>query len=198
MEHHDGFWWPDRSRVEIRELVMDTTDDAQAAVDLTPHRGVVIQAGANVGCWPKWLSKRFSQVYTFEPEANNFAALEKNVVESNIQMFHAALGERAGVTGLRISPKNIGAHRMEGPGKIPVMTIDQLYLKADAIILDVEGFEFPVLRGGVRTISRHHPTIMVEDRGLGRKRERLADIARWLEPMGYKERARVNYDVIFR
>ena len=200
MQHIEGFWWPDGSREEIRRLILDTVVDAQSAIDYVKKRGVCVQAGGNVGCWPKWLSYQFDTVHTFEPEEANWTCLQLNVSESNVHRYKAALGERQGKMGLRLSPKNIGAHRLEGAGDVKVMTIDSLALAAcDALFLDVEGYELPVLRGSTRTLAKHHPVVMVEDRGLGVKTKNggIGDIARFLSGWGYKERARVHFDVVF-
>jgi len=200
VQYIEGFWWPEGSREEIRRLILDTVHDAQAAIDYVKGRHVCVQAGANVGCWPKWLSYQFDRVWTFEPEQDNWECLLRNVLETNVYKYHAGLGATRGKMGLRLSSKNIGAHRLEGEGKIKVMTVDNLGLdRCNALLLDVEGYELPVLKGSTHTLARHHPVVMVEDRGLGRKTKNggIEDIARFLWPWGYREKRRVNYDVVF-
>jgi FkbM family methyltransferase len=198
MENHLGFWWPAGSRDEIRHLVADHAPDAQVAVDFTKQQRVVVQAGGNVGCWPKWLAARFAEVHTFEPEVNNFTALVRNVPETNVIKHFAALGDHHGRVGLRLSPKNLGAHRVEGEGNVPMMMVDDLKLTVcDLLILDIEGHELPALRGAAKTLARCGPVVMVEDRALGRKDERIDAITRWLAVRGYRQVARVHWDVVF-
>jgi FkbM family methyltransferase len=200
VEYREGFWWPRGSREEIRRLIIDTVTDAQAGIDYVRERGVCVQAGGNVGCWPKWLSYQFDEVHTFEPEDANWACLSLNVDEANVHRYKAALGERRGKMGLRLSPKNIGAHRLEGAGEVKVTTIDTLGLsRCNALFLDVEGYELPVLKGSTHTLAKHHPVVMVEDRGLGTKTKNggIDEIAVFLREWRYRERRRVGYDVVF-
>lgn len=205
-----GLWWPvSAGKVEeIRHLILDTAGDMQAAVNLCPFEGLAIQAGGNVGAWPLWLAERFRFVITCEPEPTNFRALDRNLSEAgvtNVDAIAVALGPAPGSTGLRLSPKNIGAHRVEGDGEIRMTTIDVLvgqhrgYGAPDLIALDVEGFELPALRGAHATLDAYRPVVMVEDRRLGIKTGNgsIEEIAAYLGGFGYTERARVNYDVIF-
>jgi hypothetical protein len=65
----------------------------------------------------------------------------------------------------------------------------------DFIQLDIEGFELRALKGAAETITRSHPVIMVEQKGLG---ERIGDtdteVVAWLERMGYCARGVINND----
>lgn len=200
LEHSNGFYWPKGTRQEIKDLIYLTVADMQSAVDLTRAKRVAVQAGGNVGCWPKWLAERFDDVVTFEPELNNFEALQANVHETNVYKYQVALGEKRGLVGMRLSSKNIGAHRVEGFGDIPMITLDSLTLgHCDLLVLDVEGYEFPVLRGGLNMIKRCSPVIMLEDRGLSKKtgNGKFSEIVNWLRALGYEEKARLQYDAIF-
>jgi FkbM family methyltransferase len=200
VQYKEGFWWPDTTREEIRRLILDTVTDAMYAIDYVKERKCCVQAGGNVGCWPKWLSYQFEEVWTFEPDEENWACLVCNVLETNVHKYKAGLGAKRGKMGMRLSPKNIGAHRLEGTGTVKVMTIDNLRLKAcNALFLDVEGYELPVLKGSTHTLGRHHPVVMVEDRGLGAKTKNggIKEIGQFLSGWGYEEVARIHYDVVF-
>lgn len=200
LEHSNGFYWPKGTRQEIKDLIYATVTDMQPAVDLTRAKRIAVQAGGNVGCWPKWLAERFDDVVTFEPEPNNYEALRANVTEPNAYKYQVALGETKGFVGMRLSPKNIGAHRIEGSGNIPMITLDSLTLAhCDLLVLDVEGYEFPVLRGGFNLLKRCSPVIMLEDRGLSKKtgNGKFSEIINWLHALGYEEKVRLQYDAIF-
>lgn len=201
-EEDRGYLWPANTRAEVKDLIAGTVDDLNEAVELVRKRRVVVQAGGNVGCWPRWLASRFETVYTFEPDFRNFAALARNVTSPHVYKFQAALGDRHGGVGLRQSPKNIGAHAVRGDGTVPMLRIDDLALTCcDLIVLDIEGYEFPALRGAERTIRAGSPVIMIEDRGLGDKGwggGSFASTSQWLGSLGYAETKRVHYDVIFQ
>ena len=59
---------------------------------LVPGRDVAVQAGGNLGLWPKRLAQEFRRVITFEPDPDNFAMLRHNAPERNIEAYQAALG----------------------------------------------------------------------------------------------------------
>jgi FkbM family methyltransferase len=168
----------------------------------TPGRGVVVQAGGNVGILANSLSQHFGHVYTFEPDEDNFTCLDHNVVARNVTKRRAALGAstECGVS-LEKLPANCGSHNVNGVGNIPVATIDGLDLGAcDLIVLDVEGYELFALRGAERTIDKYRPTVILEDKGLS-KRYGIAqgDAPGWLmEKFGYRVVKSTSRDVILR
>jgi FkbM family methyltransferase len=199
LEPADGFLWP-RGGEKYRSRYIRHAPDMEVALRYAPGRQVVVQAGGNVGVWPKWLAARFARVYTCEPEPLNFAALCRNVPELNVYKLNAALGCERGPIALDIHEGNIGAHTVEGAGAIPSLRIDDLGLDVcDAIILDIEGFEYPALLGAYETLIEHKPVIMLENRGHGEKigQGSFADITALLTGYGYREVERVAKDVVF-
>ena len=142
-----------------------------ALLQMTSGRSVAVQAGGNVGVMPSLLSRHFGKVVTFEPDAENFACLERNAPADNVTRLNAALGSEAGRAALTRKPDNCGGHYINGGGDaVAVETIDALNLEAcDLIALDVEGMELDALKGAARTIERFRPTIMIEDNGLSER-----------------------------
>lgn len=194
----DGDWWPEGD-TKCRPAVMGTFTDADYAIALCNGREVAVQAGGNCGMWPRYLAKKFSTVYTFEPDITNFLCLNLNVPESNVIRLQAALGDKPRGISMIHTPDNIGAHRVGSKGNIPVMKIDDMRLPAcDLIQLDVEGYEVHALRGAVHTIDNFKPVIMLEDKGHHRKYG-LADKAlnELLETLGYVFHSKINRDVIW-
>lgn len=125
---------------------------------------VVVQAGGNGGLMVQPFAEKFKDVYTFEPDPLNFYCLTLNVTGANVHKFQACLGnERAMVSLNTMYANDNGAFFIEGKGKVPVLRIDDLGLdECDLIQLDIEGFEYQALLGGLETIKKYKPVIAVE------------------------------------
>jgi FkbM family methyltransferase len=127
------------------------------------HRSVV-QAGGHIGIFPAGLSARFKNVYTFEPGAENFACLVRNAPQRNVFPMRAMVGDSRTPRALRMGERNTGGHSVGGLGDTPMLRIDDMGLTdCDALILDLEGYEFFALLGAMETIGRTHPLIAVEE-----------------------------------
>lgn len=181
---------------------LNKNGDAEHALAHCKRRRATIQAGGHIGTWPVMLSGLFDQVFTFEPERDNFTALVANLAErstGNVFPARGVLGHRRRPVGLRKSAKSTGQHRVGEGERVPTFRIDDLGLNdVDAIFLDVEGFEIPALRGAERTIASSRPVIMAEenrralDHGFA-----IGDLERLLSGWGYRKVAAVNEDLIF-
>lgn len=199
-----GLWWP-RGSEGYCERYVKRAPDMEAALRRCAGRSVVVQAGGHCGVWPLWLAERFETVYTYEPDAANFACLSRNVCANGAsEKIFAARGMLAnlfaGPLSISHSKKNIGGHKGKPePGNIPTYTIDHLKLPAcDLIVLDVEGMELPALHGATHTIARCRPVLMLEDNDLGTRygwggREQ---VAKFLTAINYEIVDRVSEDVI--
>jgi FkbM family methyltransferase len=144
---------------------------ADLALEHCPKRGTAVQAGGNVGLLAWILAKSFAKVVSFEPVQATYRCLEANCAGvANIEHHLAAIGEREGSISMRGVAENRGGFHVDGDGNIPMTTIDKLGLGAcDIIILDVEGYEFPALKGAKQTIERFRPVIILEDKGHSRR-----------------------------
>lgn len=195
----NGDWWP-RGDVECRASIEAFSSDVDAIIKHVEHAGVCIQAGGNVGMWPKKLAGLFDSVYTFEPDNANFQCLCRNVPELNVIKMQAILGSRRGLVKLATTRHNCGAHFVDGNGIIPTLRIDDLGLDAcDLIQLDVEGFEYSALLGAGKTIDKFKPVIVCEEKGLGEKFG-ISDeaIGVFLGVFGYEVVERLNRDVVYK
>lgn len=145
-------------------------ESLKAVLRLVPGRTACVQAGGNVGVFPKYLSRHFATSYVFEPSPELFPVMIRNAPERNIVRFQAALGERPGLIGLACTrrkhgpgPIHPGLTHVDGEGTIPTLRLDDLVLPVvDLLYLDVEGFELYALRGAVETVDRCRPVIAVE------------------------------------
>lgn len=164
----NGYVWPETD-TDCLAVVFTTTGDLDLALSYVKTFDVAVQAGGNCGVWPKHLAKRFAVVHTVEAEPTNAACLTANCQESNIVVYHAALGYERTSVGMRYpeGDRNMGACCVSPHGSIPVMRIDDLQLPAcDFIQLDLEGYEVEAIKGAAATIAQFHPVLMIEDKGL--------------------------------
>lgn len=146
--------------------------------------GVILDIGANIGAMTVSLASRFpkAKVYAFEPVPENVAAWNRVVVFyglSNATVFPFALGEVGG-TAAMILPLHKGSkmqgwsHIAENAGQeagyrftVAVKALDTVpaLLETDkitAIKIDVENFEYFVLKGGIALLKKHKPLVFCE------------------------------------
>ena len=152
-------------------------------VSLIPVVGVIIDIGANIGIMTVLMArgKTHAMVYAFEPVPENITAL-KAVSHfyrlRNVKVFPIALGENNGSLQM-ILPEQGGA-KMQGLShvvnesiekgtlfSVPVQMLDEVdelasVSKVVAIKMDVENFEYYVLKGGAALIKKHRPIIYCE------------------------------------
>lgn len=196
MRQVDGFWFPATDR-HGAEAALREVADTIAAIRHVRSFNVCVQAGGNCGVFPAFLATKFEQVWTFEPDLENYHCLIKNVPH-NVIHFMAGLGNKCSQMSLDRVPGNCGAHQtvMIVDGRIPMMTIDELQLDhCDMIQLDIEGFEPLAIDGAKETIAEFRPVLMLEDKDMSR---RYGYKHGWpeLEIPGYKVAGRVHNDVI--
>ena len=169
-----GFWFPPGSPPEENRGKCFDLRALDRFLELMRgwERRMVVQAGGCIGVWPLRLANYFDTVMTFEPEPDSFHCLSLNCNgASNVLKFQAALGNRQGLAFVK--KKLIGSHRIyRDPDSIkaPVSPTLELALDLfmipglDALILDVEGYEFRGLKGAKLTIQKYRPAILIEER----------------------------------
>ena len=151
---------------------------------------VAIDAGANIGVHTlEWARHMFGwgKVQAFEAQEFIFYALAGNLALNNClnaRARFAALGETTGE--LRVPqpnyfiPASYGSLEMrsrpdrEDIGQavsyqddqlttVPMVHLDGLHFdRLDFIKIDIEGMEMEALRGARRTLTQHHPVLLVE------------------------------------
>ena len=138
---------------------------------------VYVDVGAYVGdslelyCFRKFA--QFHKYYCFEPDPENFAALntrikrlnsEWNLSPDKIQSVNGGIGEKAGKMPFcksRSAESNFSQDITNIT--IPIYTLDEYFCKEhiDVIKADVEGWEFPLLLGSKNVITRDHPLLAI-------------------------------------
>lgn len=142
-----------------------------ASLAYVPGRTAVVQAGGNLGVFPKVLARVFDTVWTFEPDPLNFALLKQNAPEPNIKAYQCALGAASSVCTLSRIRRDGRSNAHEGivhvdrvgVGRTPVIALDSFdFACIDLVYLDIEGFELHALRGAVDLLARCRPVVVVE------------------------------------
>jgi FkbM family methyltransferase len=175
------------------------------AVKYCRGREACVQAGGNLGLYPKRLAKLFTTVYTFEPAADLWPMLLHNAPEPNIVKFQAAVGDERKLVKVSRARRDGKRHSHEGigytvpDGTVPTLRIDDLNLPVcDLVYLDIEGGELPALRGAVETLARCRPVVTVEiNKSLGFVGLKPADVIGFLDGQGYRHEQTMGSDQIF-
>lgn len=138
-----------------------------------PPYSTYVDVGANLGVTSIMAARLVPglQVIAVEASPRNFRCLQRTMEENNItncRPILCAIGERAGEIGVVEGDFAAGNYVSEVGGvKVPMMTLDALLKELgatspDLIKVDVEGFEFEVLKGCIQTIEQGIPRFVME------------------------------------
>ena len=145
------------------------------------RKGTILDIGANVGTHSVAFSQVFDQVHAFEPNRMLWPSFEKNVAINslpNVSLHRIGLGvTRGSVPFYSIAKNNYGLGTvlpiqqydlpLQQIGVIDIEVGDEIVEKQigeriDAIKIDVQGFEWQVLKGLERTLRKDRPVLWVE------------------------------------
>jgi FkbM family methyltransferase len=170
-EHSDLFlidgnmWWSKGDIPGYEYLKISHQNEWRVIEPCLRGRQVAVQAGGHCGFVPKYLKQHFDRVYTFEPDHTMFLALCMNIPDPNVFKIQACLGAEHKLVGMKINegcPVS-GAKFVGGEGSIPMFTVDDLNLIAcDLLMIDTEGYEYPILQGAKDTIENFKPVLCLE------------------------------------
>lgn len=176
------------ARYKIRSLHRDGNEkDFFLFMDQLKGNGVILDIGANIGVMACHLSKRFpkARILAFEPIPFNADCLDKVIRKynlKNVEAFRMALGDETGEVEMVLPVEK--KVRMQGLShvvhesidefndgirlKVPVSRLDDIKElngqseKVIGIKMDVENFEYFVLKGGEKLLTEHQPVIYTE------------------------------------
>ncbi|MDQ6600386.1 FkbM family methyltransferase [Bacillus salipaludis] len=139
-------------------------------IDYIPNQGVIYDIGANIGNHTLFFSKYMkpNRIFSFEPSKELFEVLTNNIRINkidNVQLYNSAVGEKEEKGILNFNTTNSGASNIEvkQDGNIQIIKIDNLEIESpDFIKIDVEGFEYNVLKGMNKTLQKNRPVIWIE------------------------------------
>lgn len=168
--------------------------------------GVFFDIGANIGSYTLVASEqKQAEVFAFEPHPQTFQRLCDNLSlnrRHNVHAVQAALGELDGTVALTDRPGSPLNHLVErtGTDSIPVASrrADSYCLEMGVqprfVKLDVEGYEYEVLRGFGRYLEQVD-ALLIEMNGLAEQRgTNLEDVHAFLSTAGLIGPWRCNFD----
>jgi len=150
-----------------RDETLKFVTQFRTAVDIGAHVGISVHQWAPL----------FDQVHAFEPMIDHFECLELNTAKfGNVTRHNCAMSNQSAMLkGAYRTMKNSGSfqlvdkefvavnHKKARIYNIPSKRLDEFELdNVDLIKIDVEGWEFEVLKGAEQTVRRCKPVLMVE------------------------------------
>ncbi len=136
-----------------------------------------VDVGANIGYYSVIAAQCVGdagRVYAFEPEADNFVLLQKNIAHNalgNVHAVHAALSDHSGSATLYLNEDNRGDHQVYAAGDartaqaIALLAgaeyFDQREARIDVIKIDTQGAEAQVLRGLMPLLQQSLPALQM-------------------------------------
>jgi len=196
----NGFVWPECD-TDAAAVVHSQVVDVEVALRHCRYWDLVVQAGGNMGVWPRYLMGKFVEIYTFEPEPTNFKCLAQNCPDRRIHKYPMALGNTTKRVSMEYPEgrRNMGACCVTDGNEIGMLRLDDLRLEAcDLIQLDIEGYEPLAMAGAIATVRRYRPVVMLEDKGLSMKYGYSQGWSEaWALQHDYVKAAHVNRDIIY-
>lgn len=163
----------------------------------------LFDVGANVGGYAIWAGVRGINVHAFEPEAENYALLVKNLSLNNIppNAYCLALSDHQQIGPLHLSQHGAGGschsfaeavgpdlQPRQGPTQGCVgMTLDELVMRGlpspDHLKIDVDGLEFKVIKGAEHVLTNGLKSLLVE---VNSNLPEHLEMVRYIGELGYE------------
>lgn len=162
-----------------------------------------LDGGANIGIMSLYASKLVGpqgKVFAFEPYPETYNKLLENLGlnthSDNVQTFQLALSNEAGpgVIYEHITP-SAGSNSMlasfadHDSTEITQTNLDEIVgpdENVDLIKLDIEGFEYKAVLGGLKVIERHRPALIIEVNQEISPHEEIDALMTLLQTLGYE------------
>lgn len=171
------------------EYQKDTRD---YSLGFVKRNRVALDIGANIGFWAVDLSKKFQQVWCFEPHPQNIQAFQQNMLEQcgdinppNIFFQQYAVSKEKGKANFYSSPDECGNASLSSHGvetgnsvrtlkpeqlskfEVEIRSLDDYFnefkdLHIDYIKVDVQGHELEVMQGGMKLLHAHEAVLCLE------------------------------------
>lgn len=166
------------------------------------HNHQVCDIGSNMGFYTIWMSKfigREGNIHSFEPDKSNFERLQNNVILNNlkktVKLNNNAVSDIDGMlsftSGLdgenHIDNTNISSLSVESK-KLDTYAHENNIQSFNYVKIDVEGFEYSVLKGAETLLSTHKIAILQLEINstLSNSNTNVDDVLKFLDTFNYK------------
>lgn len=152
---------------EENPLIYESINDGDIVIDVGTNIGHVLMKMAKVN--PS------GRIFGFEPHPINFQKAVNNLSLNsfkNVEINNIAVSDELGeLSFFNERSRNMGGVSLnksyKGPGRISAITLDKFLHEnnieeVDFIKIDVEGFEFKVIKGARMIIEKCHPKLFIE------------------------------------
>jgi len=161
-------------------------------VDNVLQDWVILDCGANIGYFTILFSQlaRRGHIHAFEP-TSTFELLRHNLAYNKIE--NATVHKIA--LGMHVGRRRDKVFRIWGDApeerEYNFTTIDHFVasekINVDCIKIDVDSFDFEVLKGAKHTLKNMNPRVVVElNHALGKRNQQVTEALEWMSSLGYK------------
>ena len=192
----------DKLQVEIKTI-------AKRAIERCNKTRVAIDIGGHLGFASNYYSKHFEKVHTFEPLFYKHTKINLDHLD-NVEVYSHGLGKEEKIERIWIAQHNIGGSSMVSHPlrerkwmhkaqhkDVKVLPLDSFnFTNVDFIKIDVESYEYEVLKGAENTIKMNKPIIAIEI--LKTYQPNYKKIVKYIHKLGYKADSKFNDDIIFK
>jgi len=173
------------------------------------EKRVAIDIGGHLGVASEFLSHCFEKVHTFEPLWYEHTIINLEHL-TNVEVHPIGLGEKEKTEKIWIAEHNIGGSSMvphplrerkwmhkAKHKEVKVVPLDSFnFTNVDFMKIDVESYEYEVLKGAKNTIETNRPIIGIEL--LQSYQSNYKEIIKYIESFGYQPIEKLGEDVIFK
>lgn len=182
------FFTPSKTAVWRAQTLQTKEPETLAWIETFDRGDLLVDVGANVGMYTIWAAKtRGARVFAFEPEAQNYALLNRNIflnqVSDTVTAFCVALSDEKKFDRLHLSGVSIGgschsfgeevdfnlrpARFQQSQGcfstSLDRLIADKVLPPPNHVKIDVDGFEHKVLTGAANAIRHENlRSVLVE------------------------------------
>jgi FkbM family methyltransferase len=162
----------------------------------------VFDIGAHKGGYTFWMQKAVGyhgKVIAFEPQQKGAQLLRNIFPARNVHVVSAALSNSKGKQSFYIQPQAASVsyeaslenkYDTSSVDTVETTTIDTYCIENDLhpafLKIDVEGHEQQVIEGGVETLTRLHPVLLIEAEVRHIGEEKINQLFRLIEGLGYE------------
>ena len=143
-------------------------------------------------------------IHMFECQPDVFSMLQFNTDHLPRKLYNVALSDKDNIVEIKQDHANIGgtkvaligANRATNSIIQVTTTLDKFEFpnKISVIKIDIEGHEFECLKGGIETIKKHHPTIIIE---IWDNTPSSKETIKFIEYLGYKLAVKDGVDHVY-